>query len=176
VETGADIVHMTPNTKKEIPSCKIFINMIRLRNLLKETNSSIELAYQKIDKLPSGKIFADAKNIEGVFTKSKYDWNEVIVTYEQHEEQHHIKYVNIADIHITQPNVQSEKVKQLIVNIQSTPRINVVQFSNGEMAIYDGHHRLVANWALGNTQIKVNLVQLTKYDASGIDTPNDSTM
>jgi hypothetical protein len=44
------------------------------------------------------------------------------------------------------------------------------------MAIYDGHHRLIANWALGNTTIKVNLVKLPKYDASGIDTPNDPTM
>ena len=150
--------------------------MIRLRNLLKETNSSIELAYQKIDKLPAGKIFADAKNIEGIFNMSQYDWNDVIVTYERHEEQHHIKYVNITDIHITQPNVQFEKVKQIIGNIQSTPRINVVQFENGEMAIYDGHHRLVANWALGNTQIKVNLVQLPHYDATGIDTPGNPNM
>jgi hypothetical protein len=150
--------------------------MIRLRNLLKETNSLIELAYTRVDKLPSGKIFADAKNIEGVFTKSKYDWNEVIVTYERHEAEHHIKLVNIADIHITQPNVQAEKVKQIITNIQSAPRINVVQFSDGEMAIYDGHHRLIANWALGEQQIKVNLVKLPKYDASGIDTPNDPSM
>ena len=44
------------------------------------------------------------------------------------------------------------------------------------MAIYDGHHRLVANWALGNTQIKVNLVQLPHYDATGIDTPGNPNM
>jgi len=149
--------------------------MIRLRNLLKETNSSIELAYTRVDKLPSGKIFADAKNIEGVFTKSKYDWNEVIVTYERHEDEHHIKLVNIADIHITQPNIQANKVKEILPNIDNVPRINVVQFSDGEMAIYDGHHRLIANWALGNTTIKVNLVKLPKYDASGIDTPGDPT-
>jgi hypothetical protein len=150
--------------------------MIRLKSLLKEINSSIELAFERIDKLPAGKLFNDAKSIEGVFTKSKYDWNEVIVTYERHEAEHHIKLVNIADIHITQPNVQAEKVKQIITNIQSAPRINVVQFSDGEMAIYDGHHRLIANWALGEQQIKVNLVKLPKYDASGIDTPNDPTM
>jgi hypothetical protein len=150
--------------------------MIRLRNLLKETNSSIELAYTRVDKLPAGKLFDDAKNIEGVFKKSKYDWNEVIVTYEQHEDEHHIKFVNISDIHITQPNIQANKVKEIISNINKTPRINVVQFGDGEMAIYDGHHRLIANWALGNTQIKVNLVRLTKYDASGIDTPGNTTM
>jgi hypothetical protein len=150
--------------------------MIRLKNLLKENESAINLAYQKIDELPIGKLFDDAKNIEGVFNKSKYDWNEVIVTYERHEDEHHIKFVNISDIHITQPNIQANKVKEIISNINKLPRINVVQFSDGEMAIYDGHHRLIANWALGNTQIKVNLVRLTKYDASGIDTPNDPTM
>jgi hypothetical protein len=150
--------------------------MIRLRNLLKETNSSIELAYTRVDKLPSGKIFADAKNIEGVFNKSKYDWNEVIVTYERHEDEHHIKFVNISDIHITQPNIQANKVKNIIQTTQLVPRINVVQFEDGEMAIYDGHHRLTAAWALGEQQIKVNLVKLTKYDASGIDTPGDPTM
>ena len=38
--------------------------------------------------------------------------------------------------------------------------INVVQFSNGEKAIYDGHHRLIAHWALGEKKIKVNLVKI----------------
>ena len=149
--------------------------MIKLKNLLKETESA-DLSYQKIDELPNGKLFDDAKNIEGIFKMSKHDWNEVIVTYEKYEEQHHIKYVNISDIHITQPNVQANKVKNLLDNIATLPRINAVQFEDGEIAIYDGHHRLVANWAIGNTQIKVNLVRLTKYDASGIDTPNDPTM
>lgn len=149
--------------------------MIKLKNLLKETEST-DLAYQKIDELPNGKLFDDAKNIEGIFKMSKHDWNEVIVTYEKHEEQHRIKYVNISDIHITQPNVQANKVKNLLDNINNVPRINAVQFEDGELAIYDGHHRLVANWAVGNTQIKVNLVRLAKYDASGIDTPNDPTM
>ena len=150
--------------------------MIKLKSLLNENDSSINLAYQKIDNLPIGKMFEDSKNIEGIFKKSQHSWNDVIVTYEKHEEQHHIKYVNISDIHITQPNVQANKVKKLLDSIDTLPRINVVQFEDGEMAIYDGHHRLIANWALGNTQIKVNLVRLTKYDASGIDTPNDPTM
>ena len=149
--------------------------MIKLKNLLKETEST-DLAYQKIDELPNGKLFNDAKNIEGIFKMSQHSWNEVIVTYEKYEEQHHIKYVNISDIHITQPNIQSNKVKNLLDNIDKLPRINAVQFEDGEIAIYDGHHRLVANWAVGTTQIKVNLVRPTKYDASGIDTPNDPTM
>ena len=149
--------------------------MIKLKNLLKETESA-DLSYQKIDELPNGKLFDDAKNIEGIFKMSKHDWNDVIVTYEKHEEQHHIKYVNISDIHITQPNIQANKVKKLLDSIDRLPRINAVQFEDGEIAIYDGHHRLIANWAVGNTQIKVNLVRPTKYDASGIDTPNDPTM
>jgi hypothetical protein len=150
--------------------------MIRLRHILKEIESSSNLAYQKIDRLPAGKLFDDAKNIESIFNKSQHSWNDVIVAYERHEEKHHIVYVDISDIHITQPNIQANKVKQLLDNIDKLPRINVVQFSNGEKAIYDGHHRLVANWALGNSKIKVNLVQLTKYDWSGIDTPGDPNM
>jgi ParB-like chromosome segregation protein Spo0J len=98
------------------------------------------------------------------------------MTYEKYEEQHHIKYVNISDIHITQPNIQANKVKKLLDSIDRLPRINAVQFEDGEISIYDGHHRLIANWAVGNTQIKVNLVRPTKYDASGIDTPNDPIM
>ena len=150
--------------------------MIKLKNLLKETESSINLAYQKINELPAGKLFDDAKNIESIFKLSKHSWNDVIVTYEKHEEQHHIKYINISDIYITQPNIQANKAKSLVDNIEKLPRINAVQFEDGETAIYDGHHRLIANWAVGNTQIEVNLVRLTKYDASGIDTPGDPTM
>jgi hypothetical protein len=127
---------------------------------LNESNKSVEMADEKIDKLPAGKLFDDAKNIEKVFKKSKYSWNDVIVTYEQYEEQHHIKIINISDIHITQPNIQANKVKAMLPDIDKTPRINVVQFTDGEMAIYDGHHRLIANWALGNTKIKVNLVKI----------------
>jgi uncharacterized ParB-like nuclease family protein len=48
----------------------------------------------------------------------------------------------------------------MIDDIDKVPPINVVQFKNGEKAIYDGHHRLMANWALGETKIKVNLVKL----------------
>ena len=148
--------------------------MIKLKNLLKEAESA-DLSYQKIDELPNGKLFDDAKNIEGIFKKSQHSWNDVIVTYEKHEEQHHIKYVNILDIHITQPNIQSNKVKTILADLNKLSTINVVKFEDGEMAIFDGHHRLVANWALGNSKIEVNLVQLTKYDWTGIDTPGDPT-
>ncbi len=137
--------------------------MIRLKNLLKETYSAaaIESANKKIDQLPKGKLFDDAKKIDGIFEMSKHTWNEVIVAYEQHEEQHHIVMIDVKDIHITQPNIQANKVNKILDNIDKVPRINVVQFSDGEMAIYDGHHRLIASWALGDKRIKVNLVKLS---------------
>jgi hypothetical protein len=129
-------------------------------SFLNESVKNVELAHAKIEDLPKGKLFDDAKNIESVFKKSKYSWNDVIVAYEKHEDEHHIVNVNVSDIYITQPNIQADKVKAMIPNINKTPRINVVQFSNGEKAIYDGHHRLIAHWALGEKSIKVNLVKL----------------
>lgn len=43
--------------------------MIKLIDLLKEelSNKTIEIANKKIDELPGGKIFGDAKNIQGIF-------------------------------------------------------------------------------------------------------------
>ena len=136
--------------------------MIRLKNLLKETSSAaaIESANKKIDQLPKGKLFDDAKKIDGIFKISKHTWNEVIVAYEQHEEQHHIVMIDVKDIHITQPNIQANKVNKMLDDFNKLDRINVVQFSNGEKAIYDGHHRLMAHWALGERKIKVNIVKL----------------
>ena len=49
-----------------------------------------------------------------------------------------------------------------MANLDKTPIINSVKFPDGTIVIFDGHHRLVANWALGNSSIKVNLVDLTK--------------
>ncbi len=135
-------------------------NLITFEEFLTENKQSENEAYAKVNELPKGKLFDDAKNIEGVFKMSKHSWNEVIVTYEQNEEQHHIVVINLSDIHITQPNVQSGKVTKMIDDIKKVPRINVVQFENGEKAIYDGHHRLVAHWALGESKIKVNLVKI----------------
>lgn len=135
-------------------------NLQSFEDFLNENSQNINLAYSKIDELPKGKLFNDAKNIEKIFKKSTHDWNEVIVTYEKHEDEHHIVIINLSDIHITQPNVQSGKVVKMIDDINKVPRINVVQFENGEKAIYDGHHRLVAHWALGESKIKVNLVKI----------------
>jgi len=135
-------------------------NLHTFEEFLNESQSVKDIAYLKVEDLPKGKIFDDAKIIEGIFKRSKHTWNEVIVAYEQNEERHHIVTIDLSDIHITQPNIQANKVNKMIGEINKLPRINVVQFSNGEKAIYDGHHRLIAHWALGEKKIKVNLVKI----------------
>jgi hypothetical protein len=129
-------------------------------SFLNESKQSVDLAYSKIDALPKGKIFDDAKNIEGVFKKSQHTWHEVIEAFEKNADSGKTQIVNLKDIHITQPNIQSDKVKNMLGSITKIPAINVVQFKSGEMAIFDGHHRLIANWSLGENRIKVNLVKL----------------
>ena len=149
--------------------------MIRLRNLLVETSNN------KIDELPIGKLFNDAKNIQRIFNISRRSWSAVIEAFEKNKDNGNLQLVSLKDIHITQPNIQSNKVKTILDDLNKLTTINVVEFEDGEMAIFDGHHRLVANWALGNSKIQVNLVQtknsnITKYDWTGIDTPGDPTM
>lgn len=135
-------------------------NLHTFEDFLNENKQNLESAIDKVESLPKGKLFDDSKRIDNIFKISKHSWNEVIIAYEQHEEKHHIVYVDISEIHITQPNIQSNKVMNMFDNIEKLPRINVVQFSNGEKAIYDGHHRLIAHWALGEKKIKVNLVKI----------------
>ena len=131
--------------------------MIKLIDLLYE-NSSI--AFDKIDKLPKGKIFDDAKNIENIFKKSKHTWNEVINAYEQNKDTGELTFVDLNDVQITQPNIQANKAKQMVKDINNLPTINVVEFNDGEKVIYDGHHRLIANWAVNSNEIEVNLVKV----------------
>lgn len=119
---------------------------------------SIESAMEKIDSLPKGATFEDAKRIDGIFDRSKHTWSEVIETFEKNQKDAKYKSVNVKDIQITQPNIQSNKVKKMIQDFNKLEPINVVQFSDG-MAIYDGHHRLLTAWALGETKLKVNLVK-----------------
>jgi hypothetical protein len=118
-----------------------------------------QAAYDKIDKLPTGKIFDDAKNIAGVFDISKHGWSETVEAFERGEKGAKPTTVNIKDIEITQPNVQSNKVKKMIADLAKTPVINAVEFGDGKLVIFDGHHRLMANWATGAKKIKVNLVK-----------------
>lgn len=127
---------------------------------LKEGNRHSGRFLQKVDQLPKGKLFDDAKNIEGIFTKSSRSWSEVAEAFEKGRDQAEQVVVNIEDIHITQPNIQANKVKHMLDKVNSLPPINVVEFEDGEKVIYDAHHRLITNWALGNDKIKVNLVKV----------------
>jgi hypothetical protein len=132
-------------------------HLLTFENFLFESTAS---AIQKIDALPAGKIFDDAKRIDNVFKKSSHTWSEVIENFEKNKDLAKTAKVKVKDIRITQPNIQADKVKKMLADLAKTPAINVVQFKNGELAIYDGHHRLLANWALGENQITVNLVKI----------------
>jgi hypothetical protein len=127
---------------------------------LKEEETSNVTISQKIDQLPQGKLFNDSKNIEGIFKKSSHSWSEVIELFEKNKNKSKPEIIDIKDIHITQPNIQSNKVKNMLDKVNNLSYINVVEFEDGEKVIYDAHHRLVANWALGNNRIKVNLVKV----------------
>jgi hypothetical protein len=124
-------------------------------NESKNTDSAIE----KIDSLQKGAIFDDAKKIDTIFNMTKHSWSDVINAYEQNKDKAKIKSVNVKDIQITQRNIQSNKVKEMINRDGKLKMINVVEFPDG-LAIYDGHHRLTTAWALGETKIKVNLVKI----------------
>ena len=141
---------------------------------LKEENISNQSAIQKIDQLPQGKLFNDAKNIEGVFKKSSHSWSKVIELFEKNKNKSKPEVINIKDIYVTQPNIQANKVKNMLDKVNNLLPINVVEFEDGEKVIYDAHHRLVANWALGNDKIKVNLVKINnlKEDISTINYKN----
>ncbi len=128
-------------------------------DFITESRKDIDLAIARIDDLPKGSTFEDAKRIESIFTKSKHTWSEVIETFEKNQKDAKVKSVNIKDIQITQPNIQSNKVKAMIEKFDKLPMINAVQFPDG-LAIYDGHHRLLTAWAIGETKIKVNLVKI----------------
>ena len=127
---------------------------------LKEENTSHQYAIEKIDKLPKGKLFDDAKNIEDIFTKSSRSWSEVIEAFEKNRNKAQQELINIKDIHITQPNIQANKIKNMLDKVNSLPPINVIEFEDGEKVIHDAHHRLITNWALGNDKIKVNLIKV----------------
>ena len=121
--------------------------------------SKTDSAYERIDSLPKGAIFDDAKRIGGIFDISKHSWSDVVNAFEKNQKNAKVKSINIKDIQVTQPNIQSNKVKAMIEKFDKLPMINVVEFSDG-LAIYDGHHRLLTAWALGETKIKVSLVKI----------------
>ena len=120
--------------------------------------SKMDKAMEKLQALPQGKMFDDAKNIESVFKKSKHTWSEVIETFETNQSDAVETQINVKDIQITQPNIQLRKVEKMLT-AKDLPLINVVKFKDG-YAIYDGHHRLMTAWALDDKKIKVNLVTI----------------
>ncbi len=119
----------------------------------------MQVAMDKVNSLPKGKMFDDARKIDTVFKRSSHTWSEVIETFEKNQSDASIKTVNIKDIQITQPNVQAHKIENMLKDFGKLPSINVVEFPDG-LAIYDGHHRLIAAWAMGEKKIKVNLVKV----------------
>lgn len=120
--------------------------------------SKVDKAMEKLQALPQGKMFDDAKNIESVFKKSKHTWSEVIETFETNQSDAVETQINIKDIQITQSNIQLYKVEKMLT-AKDLPLINVVKFKDGYV-IYDGHHRLMTAWALDDKKIKVNLVTI----------------
>ena len=93
-------------------------NLHTFEDFLNESKQILVSAIDKVKSLPKGKLFDDAKNIEKIFKISKHSWNEVVVAYEKHEDEHHIVTIDLSDIHITQPNVQSGKVMKMIDDIK----------------------------------------------------------
>lgn len=124
-----------------------------------KTSKGTASADEKMDSLPQGDLFPTAKRIDGIFKKSRHSWSEVIESLERNIENGKRTTVNIEDVKITQPNVLSSKVKKMVQGSGKTPTIDAVLFPDGEIVIHDGHHRLTANWALGNKTIEVNLVR-----------------
>lgn len=135
----------------------LVMKYILLKALIQESN-----AQQKLEALPKGNLFNDAKSIKGVFDSSDYTWSQAIEAFEKHKHQAKIISIPIDSIKITQPNIQLHKTLDIIPNLSKTPTINAVKFDIDNTVIFDGHHRLIANWALGNSSVKVNLVDLTK--------------
>lgn len=131
-------------------------------NLLPKFNEFIvestqNKAHQLIDALPKGSTFEDAKRIDSVFKRSTRSWSEAIETYERLQRSAKPEMVNLKDIRITQPNIQSGKVKRMI-DEKDLPIINAVQFPD-ETVIFDGHHRLMAAWSIGLKKVKMNVVR-----------------
>ena len=135
---------------KHLKTFEIFLN---------ENNQNFIDAYNKIDGLPNGH-FNGAKRIDGIFKVSRYTWNEHNEKLKNNRKIISNVYVNLDDIHITQLNIVAIKTKGILDNLKKLPVISIVELLNGEKIIYDGHHRLVAHWALGDKKIKVNLIKI----------------
>jgi hypothetical protein len=118
-----------------------------------------DAAMQKVEALPKGSIFDDAKRIDSIFKTNNRTWSEVVQAWEENEKDSKTKTINPKDVQITQRNIQSSKVEEMIYRKGPLKTINVIEFPEG-MVIYDGHHRLTTAWALGETKLKVNYIKL----------------
>ena len=126
-------------------------------DLFENKNDSLrskEEAEKILDDLPKGTIFDDAKRIETIFKKSNHSWSEVRGTLDKNKDAGKITEIDLDKIEITQPNIQSNKVKKMLSNTKELPLIDVVQFADGTYAIPDGHHRLTTGYLLGEKKNK----------------------
>jgi len=117
-----------------------------------------DAAMQKVEALPEGSIFDDAKRIDGIFKLNNRPWSEIVQTWEENEKQAKPKTINPKDIQITQRNIQLSKVHEMIYRKGPLKTIHVIEYPEG-MVIYDGHHRLTTAWALGITKLKVDYIK-----------------
>jgi len=118
-----------------------------------------DAAMKKVEALPKGSIFDDAKRIDSIFQISNRAWSEVVQAWEENEKSAKSKTINPKDVQITQRNIQSSKVGEMIYRKGPLKTINVIEFPEG-MVIPDGHHRLLTAWALGITKLSVNYIKV----------------
>ncbi|MCA1806389.1 MAG: hypothetical protein LC687_00740 [Actinobacteria bacterium] len=111
-------------------------------------NESLEI----LDMLPPGKIFDNAKSIAQHFPKASRPHNEILTDFENGEDTASLQSVEVDSIHITQPNIVYDKIVRFLDNVDQLAPIPVVQYED-EIAIADGHHRLVATWLSGKERI-----------------------
>ena len=85
-----------------------------ITELFENKNDSLrskEEAEKILDDLQKGTIFDDAKRIETIFKKSNHSWSEVRETLDKDKDSGKITEIDLDKIEITQPNIQSNKVK-----------------------------------------------------------------
>jgi hypothetical protein len=97
---------------------------IKLKALIQESN-----AQQKLEALPKGKLFNDAKSIKGVFDSSSYTWSQAIEAFETNSTKAKIISIPIDSIKITQPNIQLNKVLDIILKLINMLSV-ILNFSN----------------------------------------------
>jgi hypothetical protein len=132
-----------------------------IKKLLREGfgGDILKIAYEKIDELPVFRYSRNLKEINGIFKISRHTYKELRKDLENKLiiNEENFMYLDVMDIHISQLFIDGNKVKGIIDDIDKLPIVNVFEFSDGEKVVYDGHHRLVAHWALGEKRIKVIL-------------------